>query len=420
MDDGGAMGSLIPPTLVQPLTWTIVALALAGVIVRPGRWPEWIWAVAGAAALVAGGLLPAPLAWAGVRRGTDVYLFLAGMMLLAEVARQEGVFDWFAAHATRAARGSATRLFDLVYLLGVLTTVFLSNDATAVVLTPAVAAMARTARARAPLPHLLACAFVANAASFLLPISNPANLVVYGGRPPALGAWLAQYGVAAGAAILVTWAGLRGLERRALRLGLRSAEVPPLRLGRGGRWAALGIGLAAAGLLACSALGLRLGPPSLALGAAVALSCALRARRSPWGLVRRVSWGVLPLVGGLFVLVAALVHTGAIAALAALLRAVPAAGAGAGMAVLCNLANNLPVGLIGGAAVQGAGADLSGAVLVGIDLGPNLSVTGSLATLLWLAALRREGIAVSAGVFLRRGAVLMPVALAAALAGLLL
>ena len=72
-------------------------------------------------------------------------------------------------------------LFLLVYVTGVVITTFLSNDATAVVLTPAVYAAARTAKAE-PLPLLFACALIANAASFVLPISNPANLVLYGGQ----------------------------------------------------------------------------------------------------------------------------------------------------------------------------------------------------------------------------------------------
>ena len=78
-------------------TWGIAGLATAGVIARPFRWPEAIWAVVGAIALVAFGLLPWTDALTGVSKGFDVYLFLAGMMLIAEVARQEGVFDWAAA-----------------------------------------------------------------------------------------------------------------------------------------------------------------------------------------------------------------------------------------------------------------------------------------------------------------------------------
>jgi arsenical pump membrane protein len=137
----------------------------------------------GAALLVVTGLLSISAAAAGVGKGTDVYLFLTGMMLLAELARNEGVFDWLAGLAVRTARGSRTRLFTLVYLVGTLVTVFLSNDATAVVLTPAVYAAVKRARVSA-LPYLFVCAFIANAASFVLPISNPANLVVYGRISP--------------------------------------------------------------------------------------------------------------------------------------------------------------------------------------------------------------------------------------------
>lgn len=174
-------------------TWSIAALAIVGVIVRPWRVAEAVWVCLAAGALVASSLLPAADAWSAILKGTDVYLFLTGMMLLAELARHEGLFDWLAAFAVRRANGSAPRLFLLIYAVGTLVTVFLSNDATAVVLTPAVYAATRRANAR-PLPYLFICAFIANAASFVLPISNPANLVVYGVHIPSLGAWLREFG----------------------------------------------------------------------------------------------------------------------------------------------------------------------------------------------------------------------------------
>jgi arsenical pump membrane protein len=88
---------------------------------------------------------------------------------------------------------------------------------------------------------------------------------------------------------------------------------------------------------------------------------------------------------------------------------------------LANLVNNLPAGLIAGTAVQvaHAPANVAGSILIGVDLGPNLSVTGSLATILWLAALRREGIQVRALDFLKLGLVVMPPALTLALVALL-
>ena len=174
------------------LAWAIIILATLGVIARPFHWPEAIWAVAGAALLVLLRLLPVDDAIAGMRKGVDVYLFLTGMMLIAELARREGFFDWLAALAVEHARGSPQRLFLLVYAVGTLVTAFLSNDATAIVLTPAVYAASRAAGAT-PLPYLFVCAFIANAASFVLPISNPANLVVYGAHMPHLLDWLRQF-----------------------------------------------------------------------------------------------------------------------------------------------------------------------------------------------------------------------------------
>jgi len=93
------------------LAWAIIILAALGVIARPFHWPEAIWAAAGALLLVVVRLLPVADALNGVRKGVDVYLFLAGMMLIAELARREGFFDWLAAVAVEHARGSPQRLF---------------------------------------------------------------------------------------------------------------------------------------------------------------------------------------------------------------------------------------------------------------------------------------------------------------------
>ena len=407
-------------------TWSIAALAVLGVIVRPGKVPEALWAVLGAAALMLCSLISLPDAVSAVLKGTDVYLFLVGMMLLAEVARRQGLFDWLAAYAVNHARGSAARLFTLVYGVGIVVTVFLSNDATAVVLTPAVYAATRRARAQ-PLPFLYVCAFIANAASFVLPISNPANLVVYGTRMPPLAAWLEQFGVASMISIAVTYATLRWTQRRQLGEGIaRDVPLPPLSVG--GRLACAGIGATGVVLLTASSLDRQLGLPTFVAGTCTALAVLAAARSSPWPVLKGISWSVLPLVAGLFVLVRGVENTGALGPVVALLERQAAssehatllATAGAA-ALLCNLVNNLPLGLLAGALVAGAHVhpDVTGALLIGVDLGPNLSVTGSLATILWLLALRREGQRVSAWQFLAVGSLTMPPALIAALLGFL-
>ena len=406
--------------------WTISLLCIAGVIIRPFKWPEAIWAVSGALLLLLFRLISPQEAANGVAKGLDVYLFLTGMMLLAETAREEKLFDWLAAHATQMAGGSATRLFLLIYLVGVLVTTFLSNDATAVVLTPAVAAAMRAARVEKPMPYLLICAFIANAASFVLPISNPANLVIYGAQMPPLLVWVPRYFLPSLLAIGITFFVLRRTQRGALRQGIEK-EIPLLVLSAGGKWAALGIGVTAILLLLVSAFGLQLGLPTAIAGILTAAVVLFRGRRNPRAVLSGVSWSVLPLVAGLFVIVEALSKTGLIRFLSGLLTENAARStartawvSGIGIALLSNAMNNLPSGLIAGSALQTAHvpAFIKSAVLIGVDLGPNLSVTGSLATILWLVALRREGQTIGARAFLKIGALVMTPALLAALAAL--
>ncbi len=407
------------------VAWGIAGLATVGVITRPFAWPEFVWAVAGAGLLVLLGLLPLSEAWSGAVRGTDVYLFLTGMMLLSELARQEGLFDWLAARAAAAAGGSAPRLFTLVFAVGTVVTVFLSNDATAVVLTPAVAAVVKAARSEEPLPYLFTCAFVANAASFVLPISNPANLVIYGSHMPPLLQWLPHYALPSLLSILATFAVLRWTQRARLRRAV-SADIDRPTLGGGGTMAAFGIVATALVMLAASGFDVPLGLPTFLAGLATAILVLTRSENGVGALVRTISWGVLPLVAGLFVLVQALEHTGVTRALAGEVQGLvrhsatlAAWGVGAALAVGCNLVNNLPAGLVAGRVVALAQVpeQVRRAVLIGIDLGPNLSLTGSLATILWLTALRREGLTVSAWAFLKLGALVMPPALLLAIAG---
>jgi arsenical pump membrane protein len=400
------------------LVWSIAAGTIAGVLFRPKDWPEAVWACLGAFILVISGLLPWAQAGAAVAKGTDVYLFLTGMMLLSELARREGVFDWLASLAVAAAKGSCARLFSLVYLVGIGVTVFLSNDATAVVLTPAVYAAVQKARTKA-LPYLFACAFIANAASFVLPISNPANLVVYGSKLPPLPAWLRTFLVPSLCSVLATYVALRWVVRQELEGAVEDgSEIEAL--SGSGRSAAWGIAATGAILLAASGFGLELGLPTC-IAALTAVLITTRAKgRNLIEIAKSVSWSVLPLVAGLFVLVEALNRAGAqhdagtaLQWCAGLPRVAGSLAASIGVAGLSNVMNNLPSGLLAGGALQTvkAPAFVRDSVLIGVDLGPNLSVTGSLATVLWLIALRREGEQVSGWQFLKTGLVVMPPAL---------
>jgi arsenical pump membrane protein len=343
------------------------------------------------------------------------------MMLLSEIARLYGVFDWLAQVAADHARGSAVRLFTLIYAVGTLVTIFLSNDATAVVLTPAVLASVRRSKAE-PLPYLFACAFIANAASFMLPISNPANLVVFRTQMPPLGRWLVAFGFPAAVSIIATYAVLRWCFRRELRNGIAQSEERTHLTGNA-RLVLAGIVLVIVVLLVSSSLGWDLGLPTCLAALVIAIIAVIRVRTNPRLVLREISWSVIPLVAGLFVMVEAMDSVGAMRVSVDVLHwaeSLPAA-AGAYAAAFAvgignNLVNNLPLGLIAGSTLKITHSHglIANAVLIGVDLGPNLSVTGSLATILWLIAMRREGIHVGFGTFLKVGLLAMPVALALA------
>ncbi len=391
-------------------------------LLRPQRIAEAYWACGGGILLVVARLIPLHQAAYAVYRGLDIYLFLAGMMILSELAREEGVFDWVADVAAQHSRNSSRRLFVLVYLVGVIVTALLSNDATAVVLTPAVLAVVRRAEVD-PKPYLLACAFIANAASFVFPISNPANLVVFDGHIPPLAMWLHIFLLPSAVSILVTFLCLRWISRRELR-GEMTGEAKRTSLSTDGKLALVGLAIAAAALIASSVLGLSLGAPTCGAAIFAMVVVAWRDRSIPLKIAQGVTWSVLPLVAGLFVIVEALQSAGLLSLGLSGLRALAqtpawiAKGTAAFVvALLSNGMNNLPVALMSGAAIRHAQETgvVAHAILIGVDLGPNLSVTGSLATILWLIALRREKVEITAWEFLQIGVIAMPVALIASL-----
>jgi arsenical pump membrane protein len=407
------------------LIWIISLASIVCVLLRPREIAEAWWACGGALLLVVTTLIPLSQAGSAVLKGVDVYLFLLGMMMLSELAREEGVFHWIAEVAAAHARRSPRRLFVLIYLAGTIVTIFLSNDATAVVLTPAVLTIVRRLKVE-PVPHLLACALIANAASFVLPISNPANLVIFAGHIPPLLTWLGALLVPSVASILVTFLALRFVSRKGLE-GEIGETLPQTQLSLEGRLALGGLIFAAIVLVTASALGWPLGAPTCA--AAVIATCvvAWRDRNAPLQIVRGISWPVLPLVAGLFVIVEALQGAGALRLALAGLHAAENLGGAPGhlvvafaVGLLSNGMNNLPVGLLSGTALQAAHApaSIANAVLIGVDLGPNLSITGSLATLLWLIALRREKVKITGGQFFKVGLVVMPIALLASILAL--
>ena len=397
----------------------IVVVSILLMLVRARNIPEVYWIAAGVCLLLVFRLEPFGNAVGAAKKGIDVYLFLIGMMLLSELSAKHGVFDWLSSEAVRHAQGSTARLFLLVYGAGTVVTIFMSNDATAVVLTPAILAAVRKARIE-PLPYLFVCAFIANAASFVLPISNPANLVVFHKDMPALGRWLIQFGVPSILSIVVTYAVLRWKFRRELRSSIEGEVEEVQFLHNHGKLMLGGLLATAVVLLIASGLNWDLGLPTCLTALVVTAFVSIWSRSNPLPLFRQVSWSTLGLVAGLFVMVDAVERFGAMRYTKAWLEWAGNLGSATGamivgfvVGVANNLVNNLPLGLITGSTIQAAHTRglMASAVLIGVDLGPNLSITGSLATILWLIALRKEKLDISFWSFLKIGAIAMPLAL---------
>ncbi|MGC8633390.1 MAG: ArsB/NhaD family transporter [Candidatus Limnocylindrales bacterium] len=405
--------------MLRALVATVLFLAVViATIARPRGVPEWASALGGAALVIALGMVGPADAARAVASDWNVLAFFVGMTGLAAVAERSGFFVAAAELAERLAAGSGRRLLAAVIGLGVAISAFLSNDATALILTPVVYGLV-VALGIDALPYVLACTFMADAASLILPVSNPVNLLVLDGLGLPLVRYLTAVEPAALAAAALTGAGLLWLFRRSVPQQLPAGGTRP----GGARvprvWAGLGVigaafvagGLLGAplGIVACAGFVLLLGLEGTAAGALY---------RRP---LEGVSWQILGYVSGMVVLVAALERLGVVTlAVGSVLEWASGSPALAGIAasllaaVGSNLVNNVPMTLVMVSGIQGA--HLAGPVreaaaygtIIGADLGPNLTTVGSLATVLWLLILRERGLEVRAVDYLRVGLVITP------------
>jgi len=409
----------------------LLAATVALVLARPwGLGRAWWAALGGAAAVVAGLVTPAQAS--GVLLETaDPLVLLVGMMSLSAVAEKAGFFGWAASVAVRAGGGRAKRLFVLVFGVGCLTTALLSLDATAIVLTPIVyGAVSRLGLK--PLPFMFACVYAANTASLFLPVSNLTNLLAY----DAFGLGFARFALVMLLPATLAVATNLLVFVRLFRRDLGGSYDPG-----GHRFSPENrafFRLATAAILGVSVaffFAPLLGVPVGAVALAVAVLVVGAARLKGWVGLREaaggVSWDVLVLVVGFFLVVRAAEGAG-LGALAHGAYAAAAPGDGflrvlavaSGAALGSNALGNLPTMLL---ALDAAGPLVAGgqlgqaavyATVVGTGVGPNLTVVGSLATLIWLSVVRNKGVEVTAKDYLKVGLVATPPILVAASAGL--
>ncbi|MFJ4207330.1 SLC13 family permease [Paenarthrobacter sp. NPDC089675] len=385
--------------------------------------------VAGAVA-VATGILPWSEVGVLVERVAPIMGFVVGMTVVTELASEAGVFQWVAGRLRHWGRGRSVLLWLLLALFAVLSTIFLSLDTTAVLLTPVVVTVTR--RAGLPvLPFALATVWLANTASLLLPVSNLTNLLAQhnlGGITPAQFAGLmwAPSIVAIVVPLLFIAVVFRGDLRKSY------ARIPVSRIKPdGGTSGAAGGPPADRVLLVGTAAVLAILLPALvsgiplwiSAGAAAGVLLILFAVRRPGVLnPKLVPWSLLLFTSGLFLVVEATRYVG----LPELLGRFAGQGEGLGDllrlaatgALGSNVVNNLPAYLL---AEPLADSPLrTGALLIGVNAGPLIAPWASLATLLWHDRLARMNVLISWKGYAVFGLIVAPLTVVAAVAVLAL
>jgi arsenical pump membrane protein len=420
----------VPAIWKTGLTCLVGLATLIGIMTRPFRWNEAIIAMVGAAVLLLLGLITPADAFLTLIRDWNTFLFFLGMMGLSALAEAAGLFDWLAVQAARLAGQSAARLFLNVFLLGTLISMVLSNDATALILTPIVYVL--VTKLRLPvLPYLFACTFIADTASFLLPVSNPINIIITSRFPLDLLTFLRLLFLPSLVVIVINFGIFYLLYRKQLKGAfdiqrLPSAEEATKHKGYF-RYTCCVLAAVAVAYVIASAVQLPLSLIALS-GAVLLLIGALAWRRiSLPEIGSRVSWSIFGFIAGMFIVVRAIEDTGLTTMFGNWLihlsgdSSFGAVMVGmAGAAVGTNLINNVPMAVVmvsalGG--IQHASPAIQhgfiAATIFGCDLGPNLTTVGSLATVLWLLILRQRNVDVTGLDYFKVGVVVTPLMLLA-------
>ncbi|WP_189704550.1 arsenic transporter [Streptomyces anandii] len=405
--------------LAETLSVVLLVAVLAWAVIRPFGWPEAVMAVPAAGITVATGAISLDHARAEAERLGPVVGFLAAVLVLAHFCDVEGLFQACGAWMARWAGGRPVRLLTAVFALASAITAVLSLDATIVLLTPVVFATAARTGVR-PKPHVYACTHLSNTASLLLPVSNLTNLLAFA----ASGLGFTRFAVLMALPWLVAIGAEYVVFRRFFARDLAAAapsrsagEPPALPL-----FALVTVACTLAGFVVTSTFGVE--PAWAAFAGALVLAgrALVRRRATPLSVVRAAAPAFLAFVLALGIVVRAVVDNGLASALGHVLPgggSLPALlGIAALAAVLANMINNLPAVLVllPLAAPAGPGSVL--AVLLGVNIGPNLTYAGSLATLLWRRIVHQHEHGVDLKEFTRLGLIAVPASLVPAVVAL--
>lgn len=397
-------------SLALILSATVLALYL-----RPFGASDWQVALAGAVLAWAVGPLGFRDGIESVVDSANIIAFFFGLMLIAAGAEAGGLYARAASLLRRAP--TAPGRVALVLMLAFAITAVLSNDATPLVLTPAVL-VAASGDSRLTRRPAFAATFMADGASLLLPVSNPVNLLFFERFDISFGRYLATISVAAAAGAAAMAAVTLLQRRRSSAAGqptVTPSEPAPPRSGA----AALAVVCALAiAYVVAGARGVPLGAVTLCGGAALLAAARFDGPVDLRRYRKHVAPGVLAFVASLLLLVRSIERAGLLVGVGDALNrleeqptTVTVFGAALIAAVLANLLNNWPSALLLAAAIAARPGDheaLVAGALIGSTIGANFTVVGSLSTVFWLSLNRQAGHEVSPAQYAR--AALVPTA----------
>ena len=396
-------------------------------MVRPKPLNEATAALLGALLMVVVGKVSPGQTFEVLKSSANILLFFLGLMIICAIADRAGFFEWSALKAIGLAKGKGRRLLLVLFGLGTVITAFFSNDATALVLTPIVFVLVTKLRLN-PLPYVFACAFIANTASMLLPISNPVNLLPVDKFGLTLGEYLRFLLAPAILAILINVALFLIIFRKAISASFKYIDLEHSIKSDGFfMFTCFGLALTAISYIFTSLYGKPLSWPALG-GAAFLLIGGFAFRRLSLKKVNSgISWSILLFIFSLALLVKGLDNSGVTKHLGeALSNLYSENHLGAvlatsfGTAIGSNLINNWSMMMVSVSSLGSIGSSmpiphqgLIYSTILGADLGPNITILGSLSSMLWLVLLRQRGLDIHPLQYLKLGLVVTPIMLIA-------